>query len=99
MNVTVDYAYLQPSKNPHRLPLDIPDNVRRQACARRITDLDGVTKCLLDGCIHIHERQKSQVAAGRRVDEDIHIGTGFGFVAGMRSEQVKRRYSEHTAGV
>jgi hypothetical protein len=43
----------------------------------------------LDRFIGIHEREKSKVAVGSRVDEDIHIGIGFGFVARMRSEQVK----------
>jgi hypothetical protein len=64
----------QPSKNPHRLPLDVPKDVRRQSCAGRITNLDGAAKRLLNGLICIHERQKPKVAVSNRVDEDIHVG-------------------------
>src|SRR5438477_10637999 len=84
----------QPSKNSHRLEFDILDNVRGQACASRITYLDILAKRLLDGLIRIHERQKSKVAIGSRINEDIHIGGGLGFIASMRPEQVKRRYTE-----
>src|ERR1700733_15648287 len=79
----------QPSENPHRLPLDIPKDVRRQPWARRIANLDGVAERVLNGLIRIHERQKSKVTLRNRVDEDIHVRIGFGFVAGIRSEQEK----------
>src|ERR1700682_4906110 len=48
--------------------------------------------------IRIHERQKSKIAVGSRVDEDIHIGTGFGFIAGVRSEEVQRSHPETPQG-
>src|SRR5437763_916873 len=60
---------LQPSKNPHRLPLDIPQDVRRQACAGRVTDLDVIAERLLDGFVRVHERQKSKIEVRRRIDE------------------------------
>jgi hypothetical protein len=67
-------------------PFDIPNNIGRQACAGRITDLSGVAKRLLDRFIGVYEREKSKVAVGSWIDEDIHIGIGFGFIARMRSE-------------
>src|SRR4051794_34746558 len=52
----------------------------------------------LDRLISVHEREKSKILLGGRIDKNIDIGVRSGLIARMRSEQVKRRHPEPLEG-
>jgi hypothetical protein len=85
-----------PSKNLDSLALDVRAEQRVEAFARSVVDVlaDGSLQCL----VRVHKGQKPKVAIGRRIDEDIDIGIGSRFIAGVRAEQMKRRHAETAQG-